>query len=124
MTAGLFGEALDERPVEQPAHDRDHKQEPDAQPWEVEAADPAHLAELLMTGGQPRRSENEPPETDCPQTGARADEHRHDDHPEPRRPQPRRRRREDRRHIPKARLVRHGTWGRSFRRRRRFLGSG
>ena len=59
--------ALDERPVDQPAHHRDHQHEPDAQPGQMQAAHPALLAELLMAGGQPGETEDQPPKPRRPQ---------------------------------------------------------
>ena len=56
-------EALDERSVDEPAEDRDQEQEPDPQPGQMEAADPALLSELLVTGGQPGEREDSAIET-------------------------------------------------------------
>ena len=46
VAAGLAGEPVDQRAVDQPADDRDHHEEPQAQPRQVTAGHPALLAEL------------------------------------------------------------------------------
>src|SRR5579883_2113085 len=90
VPAGLAREPLDERPVEEPAEHGHEQDEPDAEPRQVQAGDPALLTELLVTRGQPREAVDQPPEPDGAEPPCHADGERHGHHPEARRPQPRR----------------------------------
>ncbi len=55
---GLPGKALDDGPVDEAADHRYDEEEPGAEPGQVQAADAALLAELLVPGGQPRDPED------------------------------------------------------------------
>ena len=85
------GEPVDQRPVEQPADDRDDDEEPQAQPRQVRAGHPALLAELAVPGGQPGEEVDQVPERHRPEPGPGPDHQREHEQAAPRRPQPRRR---------------------------------
>ena len=64
MAAGLPGEPVDQRAVNEPADDRGHHEEPQAQPGEMSAGDAALLAELDVAGGHPGKKVDQVPEAD------------------------------------------------------------
>jgi hypothetical protein len=70
---------VDKWSVEQATDDWNQQEEPDAEPWEVEARHSALLAELLVTRYQPREAVDEPSEPDGSEATTHADDERHDD---------------------------------------------
>jgi hypothetical protein len=74
----LLRESLDQWPVENSTDDRDQKEEPDPEPWEVQARYPALLSELPVTSGKPREAEDQPAERHRPEAGAHSDDQCHD----------------------------------------------
>ena len=97
MATRLPREPLNQRPVQQPTHDRDHEHEEDPERRQVQARRMALLAELLIAGRDPREREDHLPEHGSAQARAGADEQRHHRQPEPFTTQPRRHRPEQRR---------------------------
>ncbi len=90
VAAGLAGETLDQGAVDQAAGHRDHQQEPDPEPGQMEAGDTPLLAELLVSGGQPGRSARSASGiTTAPRPGAHADHQGHHRQAEARAAQPR-----------------------------------
>ena len=59
VAACLAGEALDQRPVEQPAEHRHDEHEPDAEQRQMQAGCVPLLAELGVAGGQPGDGEDQ-----------------------------------------------------------------
>ena len=83
-------QSVDQRPVDQPADDRDDHEEPQPQPRQVRAGHPALLAELAMPGGQPGEEVDQVPEHHRAQPRPRAHHQREQEHAATARPQPRR----------------------------------
>ncbi|HVC69473.1 MAG TPA: hypothetical protein VNC61_04315 [Acidimicrobiales bacterium] len=82
MAPGLPGEALNQRPVEQPADDRYQKKEPYSQPGQMQAGDTTLLSELLVPGGQPRKRKYQPPKPAGTDASTCPNDQSHHDQPE------------------------------------------
>ena len=78
----FLGETLDQRPVENTADDRDQEEEPDPEPREVRARNPALLSELSVTGGKPCHAQDQPTERHGAKAGAHSDDNRHHHQPQ------------------------------------------
>ena len=76
VAAGLAGEPVDQRPVDQAADGRDQDEERQAQPRQVRAGHPALLAELVVPGGQPGEEVDQVPERHRAQARARTQQQR------------------------------------------------
>ena len=78
------GKTLDQRPVEETAEHGDEEEEPDAEPREMGAPDPALLTELLVARCYPGKSEYQPAEPDGSEACSDSDDERQGNRPEPR----------------------------------------
>ncbi len=88
VAAGLAGEPVDERAVDEPADDRDDHEETQAQPGKMGAGDPALLAELDVAGGGPGKKVDQVAEPDGAQPRPGAYHQGHPEQPASRAPQP------------------------------------
>ena len=77
MAARLPREALDQRPVQQPARDGDDEHEEDAERWQVQARCMTLLPELLIAGHEPSDPKDQLPERGGTEAGSDADHHSH-----------------------------------------------
>ena len=88
VAAGLPGEPVDERAVDEPTDYRGHHEETQAQPGEMSAGDAALLAELDVAGGDPGKKVDQVPEPDGAQPRPRPHHQGHPEQPASRAPQP------------------------------------